>query len=138
MTYEELVDNFRSKKVFIYGKSVVQIVDMKTYADSHGTKTDFIFQTDRQNRGIITREHGNGVPENFARLDRKKLQLEEDILAALTPLVEKFRRETGSAPKGIKIHTSAVGSDNRKLVDYSVDACTVDLDVHRPGVDGEE
>lgn len=57
MTYEELLNKYRSKEVFIYGRGVVQIVDMKTYSDSDGMKTDFIYHTDRQRRGIITKEH---------------------------------------------------------------------------------
>ena len=30
MTYKELLKNYRTKKVFIYGRSVIQIVDMET------------------------------------------------------------------------------------------------------------
>ena len=57
MTYDELLDKYRSKEVFIYGRSVVQIVDMATRCDSDHMKTDFIFHTDRNRRGIITIAH---------------------------------------------------------------------------------
>lgn len=67
MTYKELLKNYRAKKVFIYGRSVVQIVDMETYVDNKVLKTDFIYHTDRNRRGVITVEHeGKDVTENFA------------------------------------------------------------------------
>jgi hypothetical protein len=35
----------------------MQLIDKKTYVDSGIKKTDFIFQTERLNRGIITVEN---------------------------------------------------------------------------------
>ena len=57
MDYEALLEKYRTKEVFIYGRSVMQIVDKKTYFDSGTKKTDFIYQTERQNRGVITVAH---------------------------------------------------------------------------------
>lgn len=57
MTYDELLEKYRSKEVFIYGRSVVQIVDMATRCDTDDMKTDFIYHTERNHRGIITIEH---------------------------------------------------------------------------------
>ena len=54
MDYETLMEKYRSKEVFIYGRSVVRIVEKKTYVDAGTRKTDFVFQTDRNHRGIIT------------------------------------------------------------------------------------
>lgn len=66
MTYKELLSNYRSKKVFIYGKSVVQIVDMETYKDGDTLKTDFIYHTERNRRGKITVAHDGNINEEFA------------------------------------------------------------------------
>jgi hypothetical protein len=66
MTYKELLKNYRSKKVFIYGRSVIQIVDMETYTDSNHLKTDFIYHTERNRRGVITVTHDDQVTEKFA------------------------------------------------------------------------
>jgi len=67
MTYKELLKNYRSKKVFIYGRSVIRIVDMETYADKDVLKTDFIYHTERNRRGVITVEHEDRpVKEDFA------------------------------------------------------------------------
>ena len=57
MTYEELLAKYKSKEVFIYGKSVVQIVDMETRYNAGFKQTDFIYHTDRNRRGIITVDH---------------------------------------------------------------------------------
>ena len=54
MDYETLMEKYRTKEVFIYGRSVVRIVEKKTYVDAGIRKTDFVFQTDRNHRGIIT------------------------------------------------------------------------------------
>lgn len=54
MKYEMLLEKYRTKEVFIYGRSVVRIVEKKTYVDSGVRKTDFVFQTERNHRGIIT------------------------------------------------------------------------------------
>jgi hypothetical protein len=66
MNYETLLDKYRTKQVFIYGKSVIQIVDTKTYVDAGSKKTDFIFHTERNNRGIITVEHEDTTVKDFA------------------------------------------------------------------------
>lgn len=66
MTYKELLKNYRSEKVFIYGRSVIQIVDKETYVDDGIKKTDFIYHTDRNRRGVITIDHEGDVSENFA------------------------------------------------------------------------
>ena len=67
MTYKELLKHYRNNSVFIYGRSVVQIVDMETYVDAETVKTDFIYHTERNRRGVITVEHQNKeVPEHFA------------------------------------------------------------------------
>lgn len=67
MTYKDLLKKYRAKKVFIYGRSVIQIVDMETYADSDKLKTDFIYHTERNRRGVITVEHeGRAVTDNYA------------------------------------------------------------------------
>ncbi len=65
MTYKELLKNYRSKKVFIYGRSVIQIVDMETYEDQGVKKTNFIYHTDRNRRGVITVEHEDGPADKF-------------------------------------------------------------------------
>ena len=135
MTYEELVDHYRSKKVFIYGKSVVQIVDMQTYIDSGILQTDFFYHTERHHRGTITRAPEADFDKMLNAVAQKKETLEKDILTAVKTLVSQFRKETGAAPRHIDIHTSAVRSDPHKLMDYAVDACTIDLDIHRPRVD---
>jgi hypothetical protein len=57
MDYDTLLEKYKNKEVFIYGKSVMQLIDKKTYVDSGIKKTDFIFQTERLNRGIITVEN---------------------------------------------------------------------------------
>jgi hypothetical protein len=57
MTFDELCDKYRSGEVFIYGKSVIQIVDMATRCDENEMKTDFIYHTERNRRGIITVAH---------------------------------------------------------------------------------
>ena len=57
MTFEDLKNKYETKEVFIYGKSVIQIVDMKTYEESDIRKTDFIYHTDRNRRGVITIEN---------------------------------------------------------------------------------
>ena len=54
MTYNDLLKKYRSGEVFIYGRSVVQIVDMATRCDTDDMKTDFIYHTERNRRGIIT------------------------------------------------------------------------------------
>ena len=61
MTYETLLEKYRTKEVFIYGRSVMQIVEKKTYVDSGIYKTDFIFHTERNRRGIITAVHGEPI-----------------------------------------------------------------------------
>ncbi len=66
MTYKELLKNYWSKKVFIYGRSVIQIVDMDTYMDKDRKKTDFVYHTERNRRGVITVEHDGPMPEGFA------------------------------------------------------------------------
>ena len=62
MDYNTLLEKYRKKEVFIYGRSVMQLVGKKTYVDSGIKKTDFIFQTERHNRGIITVDHGENFP----------------------------------------------------------------------------
>ncbi len=57
MTYETLLDKYKTQEVFIYGKSVIQIVDMETSVDLGVRKTNFIYHTDRNRRGLITVEH---------------------------------------------------------------------------------
>jgi hypothetical protein len=57
MTYNDLMKKYRSNEVFIYGRSVMQIVDTVTYQEEGITKTDFVFKTDRNRRGIITKAH---------------------------------------------------------------------------------
>lgn len=64
MNYETLLEKYRTKEIFIYGRSVVQIVEKKTYFDSGIHKTDFIFHTERNRRGIITIEHGDPIAKN--------------------------------------------------------------------------
>jgi len=64
MTYKSLLEKYRTKEVFIYGRSVVQLVDKKTYVDSGVKKTDFEYHTDRHRRGLITVEHED---ENLAQ-----------------------------------------------------------------------
>ncbi len=54
MNYETLLERYRTKEVFVYGRSVIQIVDTKTYVDAGIKKTDFIYHTERNNRGVIT------------------------------------------------------------------------------------
>jgi hypothetical protein len=66
MNYETLLEKYRTKEVFIHGRSVIQIVETQTYFDAEIKKTDFIFHTERNNRGIITVEHENTTAENFA------------------------------------------------------------------------
>ena len=66
MTYKELLKKYRSKEVFIYGKSVIQIVEMETYEDSGVLKTNFIYHTERNRRGVITKEHDGKPTEHFA------------------------------------------------------------------------
>jgi hypothetical protein len=67
MTYKQLLKKYRSEEVFIYGKSVIKIVEMETYSDKDVLKTDFIYHTERNRRGVITVEHeGQAVVENFA------------------------------------------------------------------------
>jgi len=65
MTYEELLDKYRSKEVFIHGRAVIQIVEMKTYVESEILKTDFIYHTERNRRGVITIEHKGIAAENI-------------------------------------------------------------------------
>jgi hypothetical protein len=57
MNYEELLSKYRTKEVFIYGRSVIQLTDMETYLDSQVLKTDFIFHTDRNRQGVISIVH---------------------------------------------------------------------------------
>lgn len=57
MDYDTLMERYRTKQAFIYGRSVMQIIDTKTYVDAGITKTDFIYKTERNNRGIITLAH---------------------------------------------------------------------------------
>ena len=57
MTYDELMEKYRSKEVFIYGRSVVQIVDRETRYEGNTRHTDFIYHTDRNRRGIISVAH---------------------------------------------------------------------------------
>ncbi|MCP3873834.1 MAG: hypothetical protein GY699_11835 [Desulfobacteraceae bacterium] len=57
MNYDTLLEKYRTKQVFIYGRSVIHIVDTQTYIDTGIKKTDFIFHTERNNRGIITVEN---------------------------------------------------------------------------------
>lgn len=64
MDYDTLLEKYRTKEVFIYGRSVMQLVDKQTYVNSGIKKTDFIFETERHNRGIITVEHGGKSPIN--------------------------------------------------------------------------
>lgn len=66
MTYKELLKNYRTKKVFIYGRGVIQIVDMENYTEDDIMKTDFIYQTERNRRGVITIEHDKKAEEKFA------------------------------------------------------------------------
>ncbi len=54
MDYKTLLEKYRTKEVFIYGKSVVQLVDKQTYVDDGVKKTDFEYHTDRHRRGLIT------------------------------------------------------------------------------------
>ncbi len=61
MTYDELLKKYQSKEVFIYGKSVVQIVDIQTRCEKNSKKTDFIYHTERNRRGIITIDHQGGI-----------------------------------------------------------------------------
>ena len=130
MTYEELLDHYRSKTVFEYGKSIIQIAEMETYIDSDTLKTDFIYHTDRNRRGIISITHEKTSDEMAENWNRKKNQLEKDILDAVTRRVNRFRRETGAAPKQIDIHISEVTSDNAALKDYRIDRCAIDLDTY--------
>jgi hypothetical protein len=60
MDYKALLKKYQTKEVFIYGRSVMQIVDKHTYVDSGIEKTDFIFQTERLNRGAITVANAEG------------------------------------------------------------------------------
>ncbi len=136
MTYEELLNNYRSSTVFIYGRSVMQIVDMTTYMDSDVLKTDFIFNTDRNRKGVITIDHEKNADEKLSALIQEKKQtLEKNILEAVTDLVEQFKKETGSAPKAINLHTSAITSEKSTLVNYKLDGCTMDLDIYLPAED---
>lgn len=130
MTYEELLDNYRSKTVFEYGRSIIQIAEMETYIDSGILKTDFIYHTDRQRRGVITIAHEKTSAEKAEELVRKKNRLEKDILDEVTSLVSRFRKETGAAPKQIDIHISEITPDNAELKDYKIDRCTIDLEMH--------
>ena len=61
MDYDTLLEKYKNKEVFIYGRSVVRIVDKNTYVDSGIKKTDFIYQTERLNRGTITVENNEKV-----------------------------------------------------------------------------
>lgn len=54
MDYDELMEKYRTKESFIYGRSVMQIVDKETYMDNGIRKTKFYYQTERLNRGVIT------------------------------------------------------------------------------------
>ncbi|HCY88336.1 MAG TPA: hypothetical protein DHV36_24580 [Desulfobacteraceae bacterium] len=54
MTYESLMEKYRTKDSFIYGRSVIQIVDKETFTEEGVRKTNFYYQTDRLNRGVIT------------------------------------------------------------------------------------
>jgi hypothetical protein len=54
MTYKSLMEKYRTKESFIYGRSVMQIVDKESVVDEGVRKTKFYYQTDRLNRGIIT------------------------------------------------------------------------------------
>lgn len=66
MNYETLLKRYRTKEAFIYGRSVIQIVDKKTYVDAGIKKTDFIYHTERHNRGIITVRSEDTTAENPA------------------------------------------------------------------------
>lgn len=66
MTYKDLLKKYRTNKVFIYGRSVIQIVDMETYTEDEKIKTDFVYHTERNRRGVITIEHDGKVNEEFA------------------------------------------------------------------------
>ncbi len=65
MTYQQLLKKYHTRKVFIYGRSVVQIVDKQTYIDDGEKKTDFIYHTERNRRGVITVSHGE-AQQRFA------------------------------------------------------------------------
>ena len=54
MTYESLLEKYRTKEAFIYGRSVIQIVDKEDIIDNGIRKTTFHYQTERLNRGVIT------------------------------------------------------------------------------------
>ena len=77
MDYETLLDKYKTKEVFIYGRSVVQIVDMETYDDSGTLKTDFIYHTERNRRGKITIKHKDKTTENLAIFMQQKKKLRE-------------------------------------------------------------
>ena len=57
MTYEQLLEKYKTKEVFIYGRSVMQIVDMSTQCRNRTLETDFTYRTDRHHRGVITVAH---------------------------------------------------------------------------------
>lgn len=57
MDYNTLMEKYRTQEAFIYGRSVMQIVETRTYEEDGVTKTDFIYKTERQNRGVITVAH---------------------------------------------------------------------------------
>ena len=57
MDYESLMEKYKTGEVFIYGRSVMRIVDTHTYMDADTKKTDFIFKTERNNQGKITITH---------------------------------------------------------------------------------
>ena len=72
MEFKSLLNKFETQEVFIYGKSVIQIVEMKTYIDNNQLKSDFIYHTDRNRRGIITITHKDKESENLALTAQQK------------------------------------------------------------------
>ncbi|MCG8616288.1 MAG: hypothetical protein MI802_08735 [Desulfobacterales bacterium] len=61
MTYKSLMEKYKTKESFIYGRSVMQIVDKETFVDGGIRKTKFYYQTDRLNRGVITVSNDPGT-----------------------------------------------------------------------------
>ncbi len=51
MTYETLLDKYKTQEVFIYGKSVIQIVDMETTVDL-GIEKQILFTTQIEIAGV--------------------------------------------------------------------------------------
>lgn len=80
MNFKSLLEKYNSQEVFIHGNSVIQIVDMKTYSDSGDLKTDFIYHTERNRRGIITIVHQDNESKNTALYLNKKTQLKNNNL----------------------------------------------------------